>query len=109
MLSTIFWPPDMKCWLIEKDSDAGKDKGQEKGETDEMVGWHHWLKHMSVSKLWEIVKDRKHGMLQSMGLQRVGHKWATEQQQQNIAIVLAFYLAHLVYVPSFLFSCLLFN
>ena len=48
-------------------------------------------------------------MLQSMGAQRVGHKWATEQQQQNIAIVLAFYLAHLVYVPSFLFSCLLFN
>ena len=30
--------------------------------------------YMSVSKLQEIVKDRKHGMLQSMGLQRVGHK-----------------------------------
>ena len=33
---------------------------------------------MSLSKLWEIVK----GMLQSMGLQRVGHKLVTEQQQQ---------------------------
>ena len=30
--------------------------------------------YMSVSKLQEIVKDRKHGKLQSMGLQRVGHK-----------------------------------
>jgi len=28
---------------------------------------------MSLSKLWELVKDRKPGMLQSMGLQRVGH------------------------------------
>ena len=28
---------------------------------------------MSLSKLWELVKDRKPGMLQSMGLQRVRH------------------------------------
>ena len=41
----ILWPPDAKKWLIWKDSDAGKDWGQEeKGTTeDEMVGWHHWL------------------------------------------------------------------
>ena len=41
----IFWPPDVKTWLIGKDSDAGKDWGQEeKGTTeDEMAGWHHWL------------------------------------------------------------------
>ena len=41
----ILWPPDMNSWLIGKDSDAGKDWGQEeKGATeDEMVGWHHWL------------------------------------------------------------------
>ena len=32
-------------WLIGKDSDAGRDWGQEeKGTTeDEIVGWHHWL------------------------------------------------------------------
>ena len=37
--------PDWKNWLIGKDSDAGRDWGQEdKGMTeDEMVGWHHWL------------------------------------------------------------------
>ena len=28
---------------------------------------------MSVSKLWEMVKDTKSGMLQSMGSQRVEH------------------------------------
>ena len=38
----IFWPPDVKSWLIWKDPDAGKGWGQEeKGTTeDEMVGWH---------------------------------------------------------------------
>ena len=32
-------------WLIGKDSEAGRDWGQEeKGTTeDEMAGWHHWL------------------------------------------------------------------
>ena len=43
--TTIFWPLDMKNWLIWKDPDAGKDWAhEEKGTTaDEMVGWHHWL------------------------------------------------------------------
>ena len=41
----ILWPPDAKSWPIWKDSDAGKDWGQEeKGMTeDEMAGWHHQL------------------------------------------------------------------
>ena len=41
----IFWPPDVRGWLIWKDPDAGKDwRQEEKGTTeDEMVGWHHWL------------------------------------------------------------------
>ena len=41
----VLWPPHVKSWLIGKDSDAGRDWGQEeKGTTqDEMAGWHHWL------------------------------------------------------------------
>ena len=41
----ILWPPDVMNWVIGKDSDAGKDWGQEeKGMIeDEMVEWHHWL------------------------------------------------------------------
>ena len=41
----VFWPPHAKSWLIGKDSDAGRDSGQEeKGTTeDEMAGWHHQL------------------------------------------------------------------
>ena len=39
----ILWPPDLKNWLIGKDTDAGKDwRQEEKGITeDEMVRWHH--------------------------------------------------------------------
>ena len=41
----ILWPPHAKSWFIGKDSDAGRDWGQEeKGTTeDEMAGWHHEL------------------------------------------------------------------
>ena len=41
----ILWPPDVKNWLTGKDSDAGKDWGQQETGTteDEMVGWPHWL------------------------------------------------------------------
>ena len=38
----------------------GKTEWEEKGVTeDEMVGWHHHSMDMSLSKLWEIVKDRE--------------------------------------------------
>ena len=41
----VLWPPHAKSWLIGKDSDAGRNWGQEKKGTteDEMTGWHHWL------------------------------------------------------------------
>jgi len=34
--------------------------------------------NMNFSKLWETVRDREVGMLQSMGLQRVRHDWTTK-------------------------------
>ena len=39
----------------------------------------------SLSKLQQMVKEGKPGVLQSMGSQRVGHDLATEQQQQTVA------------------------
>ena len=54
----ILWPPGAKSQLIRKDPEAGKDLRQEKGMAeDEMVGWHSM--DMSLSKLWEIMKDRE--------------------------------------------------
>ena len=39
----VLWPPHVKNWLIEKDSDAGRNWGQEEKGTieDEMAGMHH--------------------------------------------------------------------
>ena len=41
----ILWPPHVKCWLIGKDFDAGRDWGQEEKwmTEDEMAEWHHRL------------------------------------------------------------------
>ena len=72
----VLWPPRVKSWLIGKDSNAGRDCGQEeKGTTeDEMAGWHHWLDRLSLSELRELVMDREawraaiHGVVKSWTL-----------------------------------------
>ena len=51
-----------------------------------MVGWHQRLYGHEFEQLLEMVKNRKPGMLQSMGLQKVGHDLVTEQQQQAFTI-----------------------
>ena len=62
--------------LTRKDPDAGKDgRQEEKGATeDEMVGWHHRPKGRESERSPGDGKGTgKPGVLQSMGLQRVGH------------------------------------
>ena len=64
----IFWPPDVKNWLIWKDPDAGKDWREEEKGTTEEVRWHHLL---DISLSQELVMDREawraviHGITQS--------------------------------------------
>ena len=55
----ILWPPNTKSWLIGKDSNAGKDWGQEEKRVteDEIVGWHHWHNGHKFVKPQKIVKD----------------------------------------------------
>ena len=70
----ILWPPYAKSWLIGKDPDAGKGWGlEEKGTTeDEMAGWHHWLDGHEFEQT-QGDGEGHGGMLQCMGLQRVGY------------------------------------
>ena len=78
----IFWPPDVKSWLIGKDPDAGKDWSQEEKEM-RWWGWEGWMASptqwtwvwASSGRRWRAGKP---GVLQSMGSQRVRHNWATE-------------------------------
>ena len=85
----MLWPPDVKILLIGKDPDAGKDwRQEEKGMTeDETVGWHHWFNGHEWASSGGLWRTGKPGVLQSMGSQRVGHDWATQQQQIKTRII----------------------
>ena len=73
----MFWPPDVKNWLIGKDPDAGKDwRQEEKGTTeDEMVRWHHWLNGHEFEQTGSLWWTGKPSMMQSMGPQRDTTEW----------------------------------
>ena len=66
---------------MEKTLLLGKTEGRERRGQQSL----RWLdgvtdsKDMNLSKLWEIVKDRGPGMLQTKGSRRVGHDLAAEQ------------------------------
>ena len=76
------WPPDAKSWLLGKDPDAGKDwRREENGMTeDEMVGWHYWINGHEFGQS-SGDSEGQGSLAWSMRSQRVGHDWATEQQQ----------------------------
>ena len=73
------WPSDTKSQLSGKDSDAGRDWGQEEKRTtdNEMAGCQHWLKGHE-SEWTPGVGEGQGGLVccDSWG-RRVGHDWAT--------------------------------
>ena len=77
----ILCSPDVKNWLIGKDSDSGKDL-KAGGEGDDR-GWDGWMASLTRCT-WVWASSRswwwagKSGALQSTGSQRVRHDWETE-------------------------------
>ena len=73
---------DMKNQLIRKDPHTEKDWRQEEKGDDR--GWDGWMVGSLTQRTWVWVNSRswwwtgRPGVLQFMGLQRVGHDWATE-------------------------------
>ena len=94
----VLWPPHVKSWFIGKDSDAGRDWGQEEKGTaeNEMAGWHHWLDGRESK--WTLGVGDGHGGLaccSSWGC-RVRHDWATELRTE-----LSIYLTYLLFSKSY--------
>ena len=84
----ILWPPDAKNWHIGVDRPWCWERLKAGGEGDDR-GWGDWMASptwwtwvwASSGSWWRTVKP---GMLQSMGLQRVRHDWATELNWKHI-------------------------
>ena len=67
---------------LEKTLMSGKTEGRRR-RGQQRLRWLDGIvdsSDMSLSKFWEIVKDRKPGVLWSMASQRVRHNLVTEQQ-----------------------------
>ena len=48
------------------------------------IRWLHGITDtmdMNLGKVWEMVREERSGLLQSMGLQGVRYHWVTEQQE----------------------------
>ena len=95
----ILWPPDVKTWLIRKDTDSGKDwRQKEKGMTeDEMVGWHHRLNGHEFEQA--LGDGDGQGSLASCSPWSCKELDMTEWRNNNMSVVfmLHFYCIHICY------------
>ena len=102
----IFWPPDVKSWLISEAPDAGADWGQEeKGTTeDEIVGSHHRLNEHEFG--WTPGVGDGQGGLACCGSWgcRVRHDWATELNWIDDHWIILFILSFFHSIYSFIIS-----
>ena len=85
----VLWPPDAKSWLTGKDPDAERDWGRKRRGRQRM----RWPMASPTQWTWVWVNSGswwwtgRPGVLRFMGLQRVGHDWATELSWWGASLV----------------------
>ena len=81
----LMWRADLLEKILMLEKNEGRRRGWQRmrwlgGITDST----DMSPNLILSKLQEMVKDRKPGMLQPVGLQRVGHNWATNNNKYSL-------------------------
>ena len=101
----ILWPPDVKNWLIGKDTVAGKDwRWEEKRTTeDAMVGWHHRLNGHEFEQAPGVDDGQGSWACCSPWGHRVGHDWVTELKILRQYILFHFWVGQLDFFFFFFF------
>ena len=86
MVTPVLWPPYAESWLIGKDSEAGRDWGQEeKGTTEDELDGTTDTMDMSLGELRELVMDREAWHAAIHGVQK-SQTWLSNWTELNWGI-----------------------
>ena len=99
---------------LEKTLMLGKIEGRRRGHRGwdgwmtSLTQWYYWLNRHEFEQALRVGWTGKPGVLQSMGLQRVGHNWATERNwyvPKLPYLFICWWTSRLLPCPSYFKQC----